>query len=222
MKISGIGFIYMITSPSNRIYVGSTNDIDDRWRHYDQLTCKNQIKLYNSFMKYGVKNHIFEIIWAGDINDMLKYETLIGWGFNVLEKDVGLNLKLPKLGEIYSVMSEETKNKIRESNKGWKHSEKTKKKLSDIQIGKKLSKDIKDKMSNSHKGKKFSDSHKINSGIAHKKPIIQYTMDGEFIKEWDSAKDASKYFNISNKSICACCRGKTKTSMGFKWKYKNE
>jgi hypothetical protein len=43
---------------------------------------------------------------------MLKYETLIGWGFDVLDIDLGLNLSLPKLGDTYSSYSAETRNKM--------------------------------------------------------------------------------------------------------------
>ena len=97
MKISGIGWIYMITSPSNRRYVGSAIDIDLRWDRYKRLDCKNQTKLYRSFNKYGVDKHNFEIIWAGDINDMLKYESMIGIYYNCL--NTGLNCNLPKLSQ---------------------------------------------------------------------------------------------------------------------------
>ena len=79
MKIAECGFVYMITSPNNKCYVGSSIDIEERWRCYYQLHCKNQIKLLNSFVKYGVDSHIFEIVWAGFLIDMYKYETLIGW-----------------------------------------------------------------------------------------------------------------------------------------------
>ena len=57
-----IGYVYMITSPTGRIYVGSTIDIEQRWKTYKKLDCKKQIKVYNSFKKHGVKNHIFNMI----------------------------------------------------------------------------------------------------------------------------------------------------------------
>ncbi len=114
-----IGFVYMITSPSGRLYIGSTSEksCEDRWRRYRQLTCKNQVKLLNSLKKYGPENHIFEELCKCDITDMLKYEVMIGTYYEVLDKDKGLNLKLPKYGDIYVCMSEETKEKIRASNK---------------------------------------------------------------------------------------------------------
>ena len=55
----------------------------------------------------------------------------------------------------------------------------------------------------------------------NKKPILQYTKDGEFIKEWPSATDFGKTIN---KDVCgniiACIKGKQPTAYGYKWKYK--
>lgn len=52
------------------------------------------------------------------------------------------------------------------------------------------------------------------------KPILQYTLHGEFIKEWPSTKTANKYYKTS--SIGNCCRKSQKTSCGYNWKFKNE
>ena len=54
--------IYMIKSPSNRIYIGQSKNIDRRFNEYIRRSPRNQIKLFNSFVKYGVKNHLFSII----------------------------------------------------------------------------------------------------------------------------------------------------------------
>jgi hypothetical protein len=63
---------------------------------------------------------------------------------------------------------------------------------------------------------------KKNTKVKNKKPIIQYSLDGKFIQEWDSAKDASIIIGCSPSPITACCKEKQKTCYGFKWKYKNE
>jgi hypothetical protein len=59
--------------------------------------------------------------------------------------------------------------------------------------------------------------------INNKIPIIQYSLDGEFIREWDSAKDASVFYKCSSSGITAVCKGTNnqKTAKGFLWKYKN-
>lgn len=60
----------------------------------------------------------------------------------------------------------------------------------------------------------------LESDIGEKtaKKIIQYTKDGEFVKEWASMAEADRNgFNLKN--ISACCRGKRKTHHGYVWKY---
>ena len=53
--------IYKITSPTNKVYIGSSNNIFNRWCSYKNLKCLTQTKLYRSFLKHGVDNHVFEI-----------------------------------------------------------------------------------------------------------------------------------------------------------------
>jgi hypothetical protein len=67
---------------------------------------------------------------------------------------------------------------------------------------------------------------KISAKIAEKtgkkpKKVLQYTIDGEFVKEWESYTIAAKELNVHPKSISVAARGKQKTCAGFIWKYKN-
>lgn len=54
----------------------------------------------------------------------------------------------------------------------------------------------------------------------HSKPVLQYTLDGQFVKEWESATQAEREggFNLAN--IAACCKGKRNKHKGFIWLYK--
>lgn len=54
-----------------------------------------------------------------------------------------------------------------------------------------------------------------NSG----KRIKQYTKDGNFIKEWDSARKASFALKIDNSMITECCKRKRKSAGNYIWKY---
>ena len=57
-----------------------------------------------------------------------------------------------------------------------------------------------------------------NNGKTAPKKIDQYSLDGKFIKTWNSGADIAKNgFNRSN--ICKCCKGLLKTSKGYIWKY---
>jgi hypothetical protein len=55
------------------------------------------------------------------------------------------------------------------------------------------------------------------------KPVLQYDLDGNFIKEWINGKEAANILNIkSYGDISACCLNKQKTAHGFMWFYKKE
>jgi hypothetical protein len=142
--------------------------------------------------------------------------------------------------------TEETKSKISRSKLGQKpwigktHSEESKLKMSKSAIGKKITDETKKKMSDFWKGKiksdntkkKMSESSKgINNnykrylertGLPHakSKTILQFSINGELIKEWVNANIASKELNLSYKAINGCLLGKSKSSQGFFWKYK--
>lgn len=54
-----------------------------------------------------------------------------------------------------------------------------------------------------------------------KKPINQYTKDGSLIRKWESATCAGRS-GFNRFSILLCCKGKSKTSGGYIWKYAEE
>lgn len=62
---------------------------------------------------------------------------------------------------------------------------------------------------------KFWKNH--NSSI----PIIQYTLNWEFIREWDSMADVYRELLIAVSCISACCRWKNNNSWWYIWKFKN-
>ena len=52
------------------------------------------------------------------------------------------------------------------------------------------------------------------------KSVIQYTKDGQFIKEWNGATEAGKFLNIKGGDITNTCKQRQKTAGGFIWEYK--
>ena len=51
------------------------------------------------------------------------------------------------------------------------------------------------------------------------KTVLQFTLDGEFIREWSSTHECGRNgFNQGN--IVSCCNGKLKSAGGYIWKYK--
>jgi len=55
----------------------------------------------------------------------------------------------------------------------------------------------------------------------YSKTIIQYDLDGNFIKEWKGMKEAARTLNIKPPNLTATLKGRQKTCGGFLWKYKN-
>jgi group I intron endonuclease len=77
--------IYKILSPSNKIYIGQSVNIERRWKEYKNLYCINQRKLYFSLKKHGVENHVFEILEECCENILLERESYWKNFYKVLE-----------------------------------------------------------------------------------------------------------------------------------------
>lgn len=55
------------------------------------------------------------------------------------------------------------------------------------------------------------------------RPVLQFSLNGEFIKEWKSGRFAARELNMSETTISATALGKhgRKQSGGFIWKFKD-
>ena len=51
------------------------------------------------------------------------------------------------------------------------------------------------------------------------KSVAQYTLNGEFLKDYSSAAEAVRCLNLDSSTISKVCRGKNKTHGGFIFKY---
>ena len=56
-----------------------------------------------------------------------------------------------------------------------------------------------------------------NNRKSKNKPILQYSLDGNFIREWSSATDVGLEVQSN---ICQCLKGRIKSAYGYKWVYK--
>lgn len=180
--------IYKITSPSNKIYIGQSINIEDRWKKYQKYpeSIKNQTKLYNSIIKYGSENHIFEIIEECEESKLLERETYWKNFYKVLE--------IPSLC-------------CRIDGKGGKNSRETNLKIGKIHKGKKYSKESKQKISKAKKGIVFTEEHKRKISEAKKgKTFLS-----------DEAKDKISKAN-TNKIHSSLTKEKISSSMKETWK----
>lgn len=51
------------------------------------------------------------------------------------------------------------------------------------------------------------------------KPVLQFTKDGVFVKEWGCAMDACRALGIPKPNLSACCLGKRTSAGGYKWAF---
>lgn len=220
--------IYKIISPSNKVYIGQSTNIEFRFSSYKNLKrCNKQTKLFASFQKYGTQNHTFEIIEECIESELNKRERHWQEYYDVLNKDKGLNLRLQKLDDKSGKLSAEVINKIRNSNLGKKRSDEFKKNCSERLKGKCLfTKEQIEKTANLKRGVTRS-KDVINSISKTKRASLSYTiiqtdLNNNFIKEWQSLAQIKEQTGFDKSNIHNCLTGKYKYSHGYKWykKYK--
>lgn len=51
------------------------------------------------------------------------------------------------------------------------------------------------------------------------RPVVQFTLNGEFVKIWEGSRYIEKELGFRNQSICRCCRGERKMAYGYIWRY---
>ena len=204
--------IYSIKNTFNeKVYIGCTSKLDpnDRWKQHIQACNRGEHNLvYKAMRKYGIENFTFEVIKTLDESDDI-FEMEMEYIKQHDSYENGYNMTIGGDGMIGLSFTDEHKRKISESNKGKKcspeHIEKNRqaklKNPTNYWLGKKMPKSMVDKLKK-----------------VHCKPVLQFTKDGEFIKEYPSIKEAQDELSIHQ--ISKVCNGKRKTAGGFKWRFK--
>lgn len=193
--------VYKHTCPNGKVYIGITNQTPSkRWRNGKGY--HHNAHFTSAIKKYGWQN--------------IKHEIL----FDSLTEAQACEKEIALIAEYKSNQREYGYNQScgGEEHKGCKCSEQTKQAISAANKGRvaynkgvPMSKEQKQKVSKSRKGK-MTGKQNHNS-----KNIYQLSLNGEVIKEWDSACMAGRELGVDYKSICACCVGKQKTAYGYKW-----
>ena len=135
-------------------------------------------------------------------------------------------------------LSEETKRKIRDAHIGLKPSEEARRKMSESGKNKApASKETREKIRQkaiqrwkdpdykkmileSKAGFKHStDSKERISDIKGGKPVIQYSIIGEYLREYKYINDAAHISGINSGSIYNACVGKSKIVGGYRWRF---
>lgn len=233
-----IASIYKITNPKGFIYIGSTINLKDRFYRYKRNLVKNQVKIYNSIKKYGWDNHVFEVIKECDEKDRYLFEYNFGMLYNVLSKE-NLNLKLPKIDDKIISISDETRKKISDFNKGKKISEEQKKSMlynlrkyrennphpmlnkEPWNKGKEFLKGDKNPMYGIRRSDEWKENHSKNSFLRnkkgkdhHKSKIVLDLHTGIF---YFSCKEVSECFNIKYSTLKEKLNGRKVNNTKFKY-----
>lgn len=183
--------IYKITSPSNKIYIGQSTNIEKRIIPYQRLYCKSQTKLYNSLKKYGWDNHKFEII--EECNESLLIERENYW------KDYYKVLSTPSLccrkdGK-GGYLSQETKDLISKSSKGVSRNKNRKQTPQEKELRSKIKKGYQPTTShikNMRKGMLGKNIKSIKCIMKHHEAIDEV---------FNSIREAANYLKLNERSI---------------------
>tara|TARA_R110000868_G_scaffold180622_2_gene421257 strand:+ start:15752 stop:16645 length:894 start_codon:yes stop_codon:yes gene_type:complete len=197
-----MGVIYKITSPSNKIYVGKTYNLNRRVASHKWAATRTNknILLHNSIRKYGWEAHVLEVI--EELADELMDEREMFWIAELKtychENKMGLNMTKGGDGQRST----------------WMHKTELRKYFSDKFTGK----------GNPFYGKKHTEENKKQQSIRAKewalknkttipewgaekgrnvvrKPIIVYNSKGIFVGEYISLTDGAKKLSTSISSV---------------------
>lgn len=125
---------------------------------------------------------------------------------------------------IGSRVYERLKNEYSQMLTGKKQSQETRDKKSKAMKGKNVSNETKQKISETNSGREITWGNKISDSLKGRKmpwrtkPVIQYTLKGEFVKEWESVAEIQKHPEYG--FVGACVTGKQKTAYNYIWKHK--
>lgn len=244
-----IGYVYLTTNLVNgKQYVGQhlSDGFDEKYKGsgtyiknalnkygWDNFTCEvlqwcstqiqldvvedNCIKLYNTMYPNG-----YNLMGGGNGGDKSK------------EARKNMSTSAKKRFE-----NQEEHKKLSQAHKGIRagmlgktHSEKSKQKMS--KAHKQMSNETKSKISNSNKGRKvWNKGLKMPKAFGEKvslakrgknngsgsKVVLQFTKDGEFVKEWVSLSEVHRQLGYGITGLSACCLGQLKSYKGSIWRY---
>jgi group I intron endonuclease len=115
--------IYKITSPSGKIYIGQSKNIEKRFKAYYRKLGKNQPRLYRSFNENGLNCVYTEIdnkprIISSETLKKLKENSSRYWLGKKFTKEHCENMSISRLGKPGKPCSDKNKKQLSEQRKG--------------------------------------------------------------------------------------------------------
>ncbi len=210
--------IYKITSPTNKIYIGQSINVEKRLKQYLSNLPKRQTLLFRSFLKYGANNHKFEIVTKCLESELNNLERYYQDYYNCLSN--GLNCRLTTANDKSGKLSSVTKNKISIAHKGKIKSLEHKEKIRIKNIGrvphnkgKKTPEHIIKKLSMSHIGNRISEETKVKMSLNSKSAKVVLDLNSGVF--YNSAKEVSNLYGIKHNTLICKLIGKNKNNTRF-------
>jgi len=122
-------------------------------------------------------------------------------------------------GMLGYIPTQEHRDKIANKLKGKKRPDNVRKKISEGHKGKIISQKTRDKLRKINLGKKEDINIRLKKA---KSPVLQFNLDGSFVKEWGSLGLIQETTGFLKSNISSCCHGRLKTAYNYKWSFKNE
>ena len=205
-----MSFIYKITNLINgKIYIGlTTRTVEARWKEHCR---KSSQEIDQAIYNYGKDNFIIEEIEECDddlLDEREKYWIEYYDSFNN-----GYNNTCGGRDNNY-VMT----NKVQDVLRLWEQGLTVNKIVQETKLNVETVRSYLNKNGIDHNLIRQRANEAI--GLSKSKSVLQYDLNGVFIKEWPTAVEAAQSLNLNSKYITATCRGHQKTYANMKWKYK--
>ena len=222
MYNKNIMVVYLVTNKiNNKKYIGK--DTNNRSNYLGSGTYIKQ-----AIQKYGKHNFEKTILeYCNSKEELILKEEYWLKKFDAENNPEFYNKTNKSFGN--SGQTEEGKKRISIAKKGWQPTKEQKIKMSENRKGHSMyTEEWKQKISKSTQGIKKSEEYKelmkekMGGNTNRRKKVIQYDMEGNFIKEWDYVLEAA--YSLGKKTgaaITEVCSGKRKSIYCYVWKYKS-
>lgn len=218
--------VYMHIFPNGKRYIGVTCcSVNRRWQK--GYGYKSQTLMYRAICKYGwdnIKHIIIKDKLSAKQAGELEVELIAKYRSN--KSDNGYNVD--DGGLVGYHLKKETKAKISKANSGanngmygHEYTDEERQYMSEHSVwkGKKHTEETRKKISEYAKTHPEKYSRK-DAKHPRAKAVLQFNLNGIFMKEYKTAKEASEETGVLRSSICSCVKKKIKTAGGYMWRYK--
>lgn len=210
-NIQRVSGIYQIKNTLNgKIYIGSSKNMNARIRGHRVKLRKNKhcnSHLQSAWNKYGEKSFIYSVIEICQEEVLIKKEQFYVDKLEVINPKIGYN----KASDIRRTA-------------GYKWTDESRKKLSNSKKGIKMHENTRKALIKANKSRIYKSGYKISKkqarirALGHSRPVLQYDLEGNFIKEWKYSILATEFYSKGSRcNIRNCCRGKRYKAYEHQW-----